>query len=116
METQFDDLSIPNIDTEYYCSPITKATGFTHLMKLVLMVNKCPEVIALIKEIIKDANVVNAQNSKGWTASMIACRNSNTYSNNLVVEMLINANADINQKNDRGNTCHNLSKFIFWYG
>jgi len=32
---------------------------------------------------------VNENNEKYWTALMIACRNSNTYSDNLVVKILI---------------------------
>ena len=60
MENQFTDLSVPDANATYYCSPHTRTTGFTHLMKLVLMVRTHPEALLLIKDII--GNDINARN------------------------------------------------------
>lgn len=95
METQFTDLSVPDPNIRYYFRKDMLSKGWTHLMKLVLMVNKYPDAILMIKEIIKDPNTINVQNNKEHTALMIACANSNGCSNNCVVRMLINAGADM---------------------
>jgi len=104
MEIQFDDLSIPDINTEYYCSPTTRSTGFSLLMKLVLMANKQPTAIPIIENLIKDPTELNRVNNIGWSALIIACRNSGTYSNNYVVQILVNAGSDVNAEDHQGYT------------
>ena len=108
-ETQFDNEpidQIPDSNKEYWCSPITKSTGFTYLMKLVLLTNKNPHLIDKIKNY---KNEINKQNNNGWTALMLSCRNSNTKSNIQTVIELIQENADLNKQNDNGFTALMLS-------
>lgn len=100
METQFNDLSVPDPNVKYYCAPNVRSKGFTHLMKLVLMVREYPKAMRIIEKIIGDE--ANKRNKKGWTALMIACANSETYSNNSVVKMLINAREDLDIRYDLG--------------
>ena len=111
---------------EYKCSPNVSSTGFTQLMTYVMMTGKKhilseniikviqPELqhsiikqvqtalIATMKElIIADPTILNKKNTKGWTALMLACRNSQTDSSESTVRMLIDAGADVNlQDND----------------
>lgn len=69
MQSQFRSESIfeiPDPNKEYYCSPITKSTGFTYLMKLIFLIKGNPELIDKIKE---HKNEINKKNTQGWTAS-----------------------------------------------
>lgn len=105
MDIQFNDLSEPDPNVLYYCAPNRVSSGFSYLMKLVLMVrmtNYQHLIIPLIENIIKDKSKINEQNSIGFTPLIIACINSNTYSNNLVVKMLIDAGANINIAENHG--------------
>lgn len=80
-------------DLEFMCSPKIKATKFTPLMLAVLTGSD-------IKPFLKSD--INAKNSSGWTALMIACRNSCTWSSLGTVRMLLDAGADVNiQHNNR---------------
>jgi len=109
MDNQFADEpleEIPNIDKEYYVSPLTKSKGLTHLMKLVLCAKNNDRCLEMIKEIIKDdPDKINEKCEKGWTALLIACRNCSSYSNIEVVKILSNyPNIDINEQNYYGCT------------
>ena len=80
------------MDIEYICSPRVMATNFTPLM------------IDVISGKINSENLVNinAKNSKGWTALIIACRNSNTFASNEIVEILLKNGADLNLQDEDG--------------
>lgn len=104
MDTQFIDLTPPNPSDRYYCDKMTSTSGWSHLMKLVLMVKKNPEAMMIIKSLIIDKNKLSKYNNAGQTALMIACANSNTYSNIETVKMLIDAGADVNFRNNRNIT------------
>jgi ankyrin repeat protein len=100
MKTQFNRegiYDIPLIDKKYYCSPIISSLKFTYLMKLVLLTDTSKH---LIEDIIEYKNIINKQNNNGWTALMIASRNSNTYSSIDTVKELIKTGADINKQNN----------------
>ena len=103
MDNQFSDLSMPNVNDQYYCANGIQSTGFTHLMKLVLCVNKFPESINLIKKIIcESSEEINKQNEVGFSALTIACFNPNTDSDTETVKLLIDAGADVNLRNNYG--------------
>ena len=60
---QFTDLSQPDHDKKYYYDPFAESRGFTHLMKLVLLVRRFPDATNLIVNILKnDRNQVNKKN------------------------------------------------------
>lgn len=100
MGNNFTDLSIPDPNTRYsYDGGIS--TGFTHLMKLVLMIEKDPKEIESIKQIINtDPDQINCQNSNGFTALMLACNKCNNELKLSCVKLLLNAGADTNLVND----------------
>ena len=105
MNTQFDSEPIdrePDPNKEYSCSEYLVSAGFTYLMKIVLLTNKHPE---LIKEISKYKNIINNTNKEGWTALMLASRNSGTSNVSSIetVKELIKEGADINTKGGRDN-------------
>ena len=97
-----DLIDDPDPNIEYPCSPNTTSKGFTKLMKLVMMTGKKPELIFIIKNmIINDKNIIDIKNEKGWTALMLAVRNSNTNSNVETIKLLIKYGANLNlQTND----------------
>lgn len=97
MDTQFTDLSVPNIDTEYYYTPIKKTAGFTFLMKLVLCAKQFPESTDIMKQIIKtDPEQKDKKNNHGCTALMIACINNDIET----VKLLIDAGCNLNLQNN----------------
>lgn len=102
MDDQFDDFSVPNPETKYYCDKYITSQGFTHLMKLIMMVKKTPEVINMIKQIIENnPEEISKKNKNGWNALMFSCLHGNSE----IVEMLLNSkniNLDINLKNNSG--------------
>lgn len=89
----------------YACSTATKSKGFTKLMKWVLLTKEYPEILEEIEKLIKsNSEILNKQNAKGWTALMLACRNTNTWSSELTVKILINAGANLNLQEEDGYT------------
>lgn len=99
------DLPDPNI--EYFCSKITKAKNFTILMKLVMISKQHPELLKTYIDTnfnIKTgvganttiSDEVNVKNSAGWTALHLACRNSNIYTSESTVRLLLNIGANPN--------------------
>lgn len=109
MNDQFTDLSIPDPNKSYYCYERLLASGFTYLMKLVLCVNKFPEAIKLIEEIIQDhPEEINKVNTHEISALMLACGNCNTHSNYLTIKLLIDAGADPNIQDYYGETALTL--------
>ncbi len=88
-------------NTEYDCSPLTKSTGFTPLMRMVQCADRV-NILGIITTHIKKYPLdLDHQNEKGWTALMIACRNSSTTSSNLIVDLLLKAGAKINLKHQK---------------
>ena len=74
------------------------------LQKLILTSNN-----ELVKDILKNnidffKEEIDYQNGIGWTALIMACINSNTYSNDEIVELLLKNNADPNLKDNNGQT------------
>ena len=80
----------------YDCAPYIKATGFTQLMLCVLN-NDLDNAKHYLLEI-------NVQNSEGWTALHITCRNSKTFSSIEMVEFLLRNDADPNASTNDGYT------------
>lgn len=87
--------------------------GFTNLMKCVLMVGNSnvhisdqlkEDTIVIIQDLIKDPDMLNSQTDDGVSALMIACHNTNTYSNKDVVKMLIDAGSNVNLQDSYGST------------
>lgn len=81
---------------EYY-------TNSEDLIALVSAQNS-PDTISAIEKLISDPNVLNSQNAEGRTALMFACLNSDN-----IVEMLINAGANVNLRTNREETALLLS-------
>ena len=64
-------------DAIYPCSSITRSIGFTNLMYLVYNTREHPEYLIQIKYILDHyPEELDKQNDIGWTALMIAVRNS----------------------------------------
>jgi ankyrin repeat protein len=87
-DNQFDNDEPIELDKEYFCDPLEKSKGFTPLMKAVLCKNREIDD-ALLQNI-------DQSNELGWTALIIACRNSNTRSSEEIVRKLIEAKANVN--------------------
>lgn len=120
MYNQFTDLSIPDPSKKYYYAPGNLSTNFTHLMKLVICINKFTEAFDKIKDLLIDCQVnINAKNDDGITALMIASINSSIHSNNDTVRLLIEHGANVNIQANNGATAlyhacnhsHNSSDF-----
>ena len=113
---QFDDEDIndkPSIEKEYYCTHNILSSGFTLLMKLVLLTKKNKEAFFLIGNLLNEnPATINQQNNEGWTALMLAVRNSNTCSTENTVEILINMGADLNLQDNNGATALGHSQII----
>ena len=105
---QFDDEPLqkePSIEKEYICSDYTISSGFTLLMKLVLLTRKNKKAFSLAKKLInKNPNIINQKNDKGWTALILASMYSNYCSTEDIVKMLIDAEADLNLRDNNGLT------------
>ena len=85
--------------TAYNCSPITRSTEFTKLMYLVSQKHR----IEVIRDyLINNRNEINRTNRCGWTALMIAARNSNTENEVEVVRLLLTNGAEVNRVTDNG--------------
>jgi ankyrin repeat protein len=93
------------VEIEYDCSPFTKSSGFTPLMHAVMR-NDILEVRRICQE---NPEQIDVQNTKGWTALMLACRNSNTCSSYEIVEELLFCGANPNLKTTDGWTALILS-------
>lgn len=106
MENQFAGLKHNEIDPkkEYYCSPATQSCEFTVCMKHAVegAYGFIRQNLNLIQNntYFNNTNILNTKNKKGWTALMLACRNSNTTSNNETVKILLENKADVNLKDD----------------
>ena len=80
----------------YLCSSSLRSTGFTSLMYLARNTRKHPEYLKQIKYILdNDIQELNKQNTSGWTALMLSCRNTRTSSTLDTVRLLLSYNPDL---------------------
>ena len=86
-----------NYNTIYDCSPFTKCKYFNKLMYLII--NKT-DFHVISNYLINNLNEINQVNEYGWTALMIASRNSNTINNLKTVKLLLENGADINRQDN----------------
>lgn len=107
MDNQFTDLLVPDIENNYHYfdNEICVCKGFTHLMKLVLCVNKYSDAIDIIKNIIAESpEEINKRNECGQSALWLASINSSTHSNNNVIKLLIDSGANVDLPDNDGDT------------
>lgn len=100
MDTQFTDFDPPDPNKTYYWDICDKATNFTLLMKLVLMVNKSPKVLNMIQQIMTREEIAK-QNSLGWNALMFAVRYHRSHSSLECVKLLLSCGIDKDTLNAR---------------
>lgn len=102
----FDD----DQDELYPCSKLTKSSGFTHLHKCVMKTHLYPELNEYIDLYLQmNPDKINEVNTKGWTALMLAARNSTTFSTIETVRILLKYQADPNLANKTKRTALILS-------
>jgi len=91
MDDQFDESNIylDDPETEYYCSPFTKSTGFNKLQKLIMYNHRVNQYDQIVELIVDHPELINQQNTNGWTSLMLAVRNANKYNMFEVVELLV---------------------------
>ncbi len=86
-------------DAKYECCPDIKCSKFTLLMFLVAHYKQIPDALFKIKAVLNNSKTkINAQNKLGWTALMIASRNSSTRCDNEIVELLLEYGAILTNK------------------
>lgn len=98
-----------NDDIEYTISEDTKSRKLNLLQVLILSSNDIIVKNFLKNNMILFKDVINYQNDAGWTALMMACANSNRYSNNEIVKLLLDQDADPNIQDKYGYTALMLS-------
>ncbi|BCS82822.1 putative ankyrin repeat protein [Cotonvirus japonicus] len=92
-------------DAKYECCPDVKCGKFTLLMFLVAHYKQIPDALLKIKAILINSKTrINAKNKLGWTALMIASRNSSTTCSDEVVELLLEYGANPDKQNIDGDT------------
>lgn len=92
-----------NYEKEYSCSPNVIAKHFNKLMYLIININNIHNGRNFFKEYIRDnENEINEMNSAGWSALMIAVRNSKKFNLLEEIKLLIKKGADINVTNKDG--------------
>jgi ankyrin repeat protein len=84
-------------NNEYPCSKNTKSKGFTLLMFTIINSNE-DEVKKILES---NLECINDKNDKGWTALMIASRNTKLYGEN-IVKILIDSGANLDIQNNDG--------------
>ncbi|AUV58035.1 ankyrin repeat protein [Bandra megavirus] len=92
-------------DAKYECCPDIKCNKFTLLMFLVAHYKQIPDALFKIKAVLNNSKTkINSQNKLGWTALMIASRNSSTRCDNEIVELLLEYGANPDKQNVDGDT------------
>ncbi|ANB50205.1 putative ankyrin repeat protein [Powai lake megavirus] len=92
-------------DAKYECCSDIKCSKFTLLMFLVAHYKQIPDALFKIKAVLNNSKTkINAQNKLGWTALMIASRNSSTRCDNEIVELLLEYGANPDKQNVDGDT------------
>lgn len=87
---------------EYYCSPVTKSTGFTKLHRLCLIdpihdTDRTDVDLGKIQKYLRKHDNINCRNTAGWTPLMLAVRNGWTR----VVRLLLGLGADAKLVNNK---------------
>ncbi|BCS83604.1 putative ankyrin repeat protein [Cotonvirus japonicus] len=109
-----------NNQFEYECCLGIKCKGFTELMFMAKNANKITncktKIMMRIADLIFEKPLelkkyINSVNKLGWTALMLACRNSNTTSNDDIVESLLISSVDIYKENNNKDTALSLALF-----
>ena len=102
------DLTMSAPFTGRYCvsSDICRSTGFDYIHNIVLRTRKHPEALDILKEYLEAfPEKINCQNNEGYTALMLACKNSNRNSTNETVELLLaHPSIDVNLQNSERQT------------
>ena len=93
---------VADIRTEYLNSPLSKCAGWTRLMCLAMCRSRIDEFAALLSQ--STAAEINAQNDFGFTALILATRNSRFDSHDKVVSLLIRAGAKLDLQTKLGPT------------
>jgi len=93
---------VADIRAVYACSPIAKCAGWTRLMCLAMCRSRIDEFVVLLAQ--STAAEINAQNDDGWTALILAARNSRFDSHDKVVSLLIRAGAKLDLQMKAGYT------------
>lgn len=97
----FDD----DDEINYNCSEVVFSKKFSHLQKCAINTNKFPFLNDyILKFLVDNPETINYQNEEGWTALMIAVRNSRTCSTEKTVEILLDNFADPNLQSNDGLT------------
>ena len=98
-------LFINDTKTEYECSSVKKSKKFTHLHKCVMKTREYPILNEYINLYIKqNPNEIDKKNEEGWTALMLASRNSKINSSEETVKILLEHGANVNIQNNFGVT------------
>lgn len=103
-QAEFTDLSRPDPAIEYWVGT-SHASGYNYLMKLILVVNKFPDVMVMIKDQIDNYPAqINEQNSEGLTPLMLACTNVPDDISNQTIGLLLKSGANVDTKDKSGET------------
>uniref|UniRef100_A0A6G6ACB4 Ankyrin repeat-containing protein n=1 Tax=Borely moumouvirus TaxID=2712067 RepID=A0A6G6ACB4_9VIRU len=104
-----------SIEAEYECCPSIRSRNFTKLMFSIIHEKLLPEGPGLVRKYLKKNKTkfkLNKKNKLGWTALMLASRNSQRISSEKTVKKILKYKPNINLKNNKGNTALSLaSKF-----
>jgi len=96
-------MDLPNPHKKYKCSNNIKSTGFQLIHKLTMLTRKNPDAFdILIDYLNENPSTINNINDEGWTALMLAVRNSNIDSSEKTVQMLLENGADPNIQDNTG--------------
>src|SRR5438105_1977527 len=100
-----DIFSEPIATELFYCYEGINTSGFTKLMKWVMLTKSNPDLLANIKHLIEsDPVILDKQNEIGWTALMLACVNSSTHSCVKTLELLLSFKPNLELKTSPGKT------------
>ena len=105
-------LLIDDIDRNYLMVYNKTANKLNHLQKCVLLTNQYPFINNYIQKYLNlYPDIIDYQNSIGYTALMIACLNCKTLSSVETIKILLDNSASLNIKDNNGNTALILSIF-----
>lgn len=96
-----DILDTYDANAQYPCSLLSTCGGFTKLMFLVMHTREYPELHSYIGSYV---DMIDIQNDFGWTALMLASRNSSSESTEETVKILLKFGANVNIQDRNMNT------------